>query len=157
MPTLNRGIGGQAICDIVSRLDTATGEPLAISLLVGTNDLHGLGRSRRVDDIAGQMRDLVAEIRRREPKALLLINSVTPRSTHFRERIVRLNEYYRHIAAANDAQYLDLWRALSGDDGAILRRHTTDGLHLSAEGYKAWADVLQPHLAPFAAHGSISQ
>jgi lysophospholipase L1-like esterase len=146
LPTLNRGIGGQAICDIASRLDTATYSPLAISLMIGTNDLHGLGQSSRVDDIAGQMRNLVRCIREMAPAAMLLINSVTPRSSHFRDRILQLNDMYRQIAAENDASFVDLWPVLAGEDGVIIQRFTTDGLHLSGDGYKAWTDILRPYL-----------
>lgn len=83
LPTTNRGIGGHAVRDVMARLDTATVEPRAISLLIGTNDLHGLGASSEVAAIAAQMCELVDRIRRRAPSAPLFINGVTPRSTHF--------------------------------------------------------------------------
>ncbi len=150
LPTANRGIGGQAICDVLARLHTAIAEPRAVSLLIGTNDLHGLGKSSDVDDIADQMDDLASHIRLMAPSAPLFINSVLPRSTHFRDRIVRLNERYRETATANGATYVNIWPALAGEDGAIRPEMTADGLHLSIAGYRAWSDVLRPLLAPFA-------
>jgi lysophospholipase L1-like esterase len=148
--TTNRGIAGEAICGVRERLDSAIVEPKAVSLLIGTNDLHGLGQSSDVDRIAEQMRVLVQSIRAMAPATLLLINSILPRTTLFRDRIIRLNIHYRRIADENGATYVDVWPALAGADGAIRSQMTADGIHLSIAGYRAWTDVLRPHLAPFA-------
>jgi hypothetical protein len=148
--TTNRGIAGQAICDVQVRLESAIVEPKAVSLLIGTNDLHGLGQSSSVGQIAEQMRTLVHSIRAMAPSASLLINSIFPRSTHFRDRIIRLNEHYQQIVDENGVTYVDVWPALADAEGAIRPEMTADGLHLSIAGYKAWADVLRPHLAQFA-------
>jgi lysophospholipase L1-like esterase len=149
-PTSNRGIGGQAICDLLGRLDTAIVRPRAVSLLIGTNDLHGLGNSHDTLEIARQMGTLVERIRHMAPSAPLLINSVMPRSPVFRDRILELNRSYKEIAERTSSTFVDLWSALAGPDGSIRRELTADGLHLSIAGYKTWVDVLRPHLAPFA-------
>jgi lysophospholipase L1-like esterase len=148
--TINRGIGGQAICHIAARLRSAICAPRAISLLIGTNDLHGLGKSPDIVDIARQMDDLVRSIRSMAPTATLLVNGVLPRSALFRDRITALNDHYRQISEARGAIYVNSWPVLAGPDDAILPALTADGLHLSLAGYKAWTDVLRPHLAPFA-------
>jgi lysophospholipase L1-like esterase len=148
--TTNRGVGGQAIRDLPPRLRTALIEPAAISLLIGTNDLHGLGESEDVAEIARQMRGLVQKIRTKAPGALLLVNSVLPRSMHFRDRIVSLNKDYRRIAMEHGATYVDAWPTLATEYGAIRPEMTTDGLHLSVAGYNAWTDLLRPLLARFA-------
>ena len=148
LATTNRGIGGEAVCDIQARLGTAIVAPTAISLLIGTNELHGLGRSREIDSIAEQMRALVQTIRQLAPHAPLFINSVVPRSPHFRARIVRLNDHYRRIAEQCGSTYVDLWSVLAGADGAIRPELSVDGLHLSIEGYRTWVSVLRPHLVP---------
>ena len=150
LSTLNRGIGGDPICGVLARLDSAINAPRAISLLIGTNDLHGVGKSSAVVDIAAQMRELVDRIRQMAPSAPLFINSVLPRSTLFRDRIRSLNEYYQRIAAEAGATYVDVWPALAGPEGAIRGEVTTDGLHLRGVGYRAWTDILRPHLARFA-------
>ncbi len=150
LQTLNRGVGGDPIGGVLTRLDSAIHEPRAISLLIGTNDLHGAGKSTAIADIAAQMRELVDEIRRRAPSAPLFINSVLPRSTLFRDRLRSLNEDYQRIAADAASTYIDVWPALAGPDGAIRPEFTTDGLHLRGAGYRAWTDILRPHLARFA-------
>jgi lysophospholipase L1-like esterase len=145
--TLNRGIGWDTVGGVIARLDGALPDPRAVSLLIGTNDLTGLGRSRDVEDIAEQMQDLVRRIRERAPGAALLVNSVMPRSAWFAPRIRRLNEHYRTIAADAGATYVDLWPALADGDGQLRKELTTDGLHLTSAGYRAWVDVLRPQLA----------
>lgn len=147
--TMNRGIAGQAICDVMARLDSAIVDPKAISLLIGTNDLHGLGRSSDVEQITEQMRALVLRIREMAPSAPLFVNSVLPRSRHFRDRIIRLNAGYQAIASESSLTYVDLWPFLANSDGIIKPEMTVDGLHLSVTGYKIWSDVLRPHLAAF--------
>lgn len=147
--TMNRGIGGQAICNLLPRLHTALIQPKAVSLMIGTNDLHGLGQSTKPEDIADQMHALVQQIRSMAPNAPLFVSSVTPRSAHFRDRIAVLNQQYRKIAEDSGSTYIDLWPVLATPAGVIRPELTTDGLHLSVAGYKAWTGILRPYLAQF--------
>lgn len=147
-PVINRGIGGDTAGGVTKRLDSAINGPLAVSLLIGTNDLTGLGRSRDVGAIAAQVRLLVRRIRDRAPEAHIVINSVMPRSEWFAPRVTRLNEHYRVIARDVDAVYLDLWPALAGPSGELRTEFTRDGLHLTGAGYRAWVDALRPVLRP---------
>ena len=152
LATLNRGIGGNTVGDVLERLDTALYEPRLVSLLVGTNDLSGLGRSRKPDDIAAQMRELVARIRKRAPGAPLIVNSVMPRGRRYADRIRRLNTHCQAITAEAGGIWVDLWPALAAADGSLRSDLTADGLHLNGAGYRAWVDVLSPVVN--AAHGS---
>jgi lysophospholipase L1-like esterase len=150
LPCLRRGIGGDSVGGVRSRLDSALHEPLAVSLLIGTNDLHGLGKTRDVDEIAEQFRDLVGAITAAAPDALLVVNSLTPRTKSWTKKIHALNRHYADIAADAGATYVDLWPALADDEGALRKEFTRDRLHLTVPGYQAWVEVLRPHLAPFA-------
>jgi lysophospholipase L1-like esterase len=145
--TANRGIGGQAIRDVISRLDSAIIAPRAISLLIGTNDLHGLGVSGETQAIIDQMDELVRQIRIRAPACPLFINSIMPRSSHFKQRIIDVNQGYRQIALNFDATYIDLWPVMADQTGVILPKLTVDGLHLSFQGYRVWVDELRPHFS----------
>jgi lysophospholipase L1-like esterase len=150
LPTTNRGIGGEATSDLLERLDTAVQQPLAVSLLIGTNDLHGPRRGRAVPGIAARTEEIVRRIRERAPDAVLLVNSVTPRTSFFAPRIRQLNGHYREIAERHGATYVDLWPTLADSAGGIRPEFATDNLHLSPAGYLAWAEVLRPHLDRFA-------
>lgn len=149
LPTLNRGIGGETVAEVIQRVETSIIAPRAISLLIGTNDLSGLGQSRKIEVIAQDMRALVKAIKARSGATPLFINGVMPRSAFFTVRIRALNDHYKAIAADAGATYIDTCAALAGEDGAIRPEFTADGIHLTGSGYRAWTDLLRPHLAPF--------
>jgi lysophospholipase L1-like esterase len=144
--TANRGISGDTVGEVLARLDSAIDNPRIVSLMIGTNDLHGLGRSRRPADIADQVQHLLVEIRTRAPMAPVLLNSVLPRSALFAERIRELNDRYEQVAGENGATFVDLGPAFADRHGALRRELTPDGIHLTAAGYAAWVAVLEPHL-----------
>jgi lysophospholipase L1-like esterase len=146
LATTNRGINGDSIQHVRARLERAMDSPRAISLLIGTNDLHGLGRSMELGSIASQMRELVLRIRELAPQAPLLVNSIFPRSPYFAARIQQLNHSYQEIASDADAVYVDLWPALAAPNGAIRKDLTLDGIHLNSSGYQTWVDLLHPIL-----------
>jgi lysophospholipase L1-like esterase len=150
LTTLNRGISGDTVEGVTRRLDGAINASSVVSLLIGTNDLTGLGRSRKVEDIASQVAQLSAWIIEGAPQATLLINSVVPRTAWFAPRIQALNGLYRSIADHVGASYVDLWPVFAGPDNALRREFTRDNLHLNGPGYRAWTDVLRPQLMSFA-------
>ena len=147
LPTLTRGIGGESIADVAARLGSALHAPRAVVLMIGTNDVHEARNSADIAAAAIRMKTLVEAIRQAAPEVVLVVNSIAPRTLHYQERIVAFNAELVRIAAAADAQYLDLWPAMAGPDGAIRPELTTDGLHLTAQGYAVWAEALQPMLA----------
>lgn len=147
--TANRGIGGESTADVLERLHCGIVEPTAVSLLIGTNDLHGPRLQRPVAGIAARADEIVRRLREELPSAALFVNSVTPRTPYFADRIRTLNERYREIARGRGATYVDLWPALADAEGGLRREFTKDHLHLTPAGYRAWAEVLRPHFAPF--------
>jgi len=149
LPTLNRGIGGDTVGGVLERLDSSVHAPRAVSLLIGTNDLAGLGRSHRVDDIARQIDTLLSSIRVIAPDAPLLVHGVMPRSKSLADEIQQLNVRIEQLAAQHSAEFIDLWPALVGPDRALRKDLTGDGVHLNGAGYRTWIDILRPHLAPF--------
>jgi lysophospholipase L1-like esterase len=151
LATSNRGIGGEATYDLLERVDAAINDPAAVSLLIGTNDLHGPRELRAPAKIVERTDEIVRRIREAAPSALILVNSVLPRTVHFAGRIRKINEGYRTVAVKHDAEYVDLWPAFVGASGdAIKPEYSKDNLHLTPAGYLAWAEVLRPLLAPYA-------
>ena len=147
--TANRGIGSESTSDVLERLHCGIVQPAAVSLLIGTNDLHGPRDQRASAGIAERTDEIVRRLREELPAAAVFLNSLTPRTPYFAGRIRALNSDYRDIAERRGATFVDLWPALADEDGGIRKEFTKDHLHLSAAGYRAWADVLRPHLAPF--------
>jgi lysophospholipase L1-like esterase len=143
---VNRGIGGDTVGDVAGRLESALNRPRCVSLLIGTNDLSGLGPTRNVQRIAEQTRGLVESVRRASPDSVVLINSVMPRRRSMADAIEQLNTHYGQISDEAGATYVDLWPALADTSRALRREFTLDSLHLNGAGYRAWVEVLRPHL-----------
>lgn len=142
----NRGIGGDTIDGVASRLDSALRSPALVSLLIGTNDLSSWHDVGDTDEIAVAFADLVSRIRTNAPEAVLLINAVMPRTSDLAPSIQRLNESYRDIAAQFGATFVDTWTPLAEADGTIRSDCSLDALHLSGEGYRRWVEILRPHI-----------
>jgi lysophospholipase L1-like esterase len=143
--TLNRGLGSDTVDGVRTRLATAINQPAAVSLLIGTNDLGGQGRTNKVTGIAAQFKNLLHEIRALAPHTRLVVNSVMPMRQKHADRIRELNEKYAVIAHDMNADYVDLWPALADGD-TLNAAYTRDRLHLNGHGYRAWVEVLRPHL-----------
>lgn len=146
LPTTNRGIGGEATYDLLERVDATINDPLAVSLMIGTNDLHGPRENRDTAQIVDRIDEIVRRIRAAAPDALLLVNSILPRTEHFADKLRAVNIGYRQVAERHGAEYVDLWPAFADDSGAVKQGLTRDNLHLTPAGYLAWADVLRPYL-----------
>ncbi len=145
VPVLNRGIGGETSAQVRVRLDTAIHDPLAVFLLVGTNDLSaGVAAA----EVARNIGEIIDGIGHRAPDALVVVQSVMPRSAAFRDEVRRLNQEIRRVVAGRaTARYLDLWPALATPTGVLRAEFTRDALHLNGDGYRAWVDVIRPLVA----------
>lgn len=154
-PVANRGTGGETSADLLQRLDsavTADSDPAAVFLLIGTNDLF-LGVPLRA--VVGNVASLLAEVERRAAGTPVVVQSVMPRSVRFRDDLRRLDSAYRALvdASGEHVTHLDLWPALADERGALRAEFTRDALHLTGEGYRAWVDVLRPHVDRFLQQG----
>lgn len=150
LPGLNRGIDGDSTTAVLGRLDSAINRPVGVSLLVGTNDLHGAKELRNLSGIATRTEQIVRAIGSRAPEATVFLNSVMPRTPLFAPRIRRLNELYREVADRTGSTFIDLWPVLADAGGGLRSEFTRDHLHLLPEGYRAWSSVLRPQFARFA-------
>ena len=148
LPCANRGVGGDTVSGVRLRLNSAIHQPLAIVLLVGTNDLTGLRRPQKASDIADEFQMLMTDIKSLAPDAAVFLNSITPRGSDMSDSVRRLNDRYRDIAFETGTTYIDLSDVLSEADGSMRKELTFDGLHLNGLGYRIWVDVLRPYLEP---------
>jgi lysophospholipase L1-like esterase len=151
-PVANRGIAGDTVDDVRARLDDVVAlEPRVLLVLVGVNDLLA-GTSP--DTLARRHAALVVELRRRLPRTRIVVESLLP----LRDEIVardetltsatvrRANELLQRGASDAGAEWLDIHSHLADATGELDARYSSDGLHLSAAGYRAWAAVLRPYL-----------
>lgn len=148
-PMLNRGIGGETSAQVLARLDTAIWEPLAVLLLIGTNDLS-IGVPE--DEIVANIRAILDGVERRAAGTPVILQSVMPRNARFRDEVVLLNRRLERLVAdaPDHVRYLDLWPALADVGGSLKAAYSLDHLHLNGDGYRAWVQVLEPEIKAFA-------
>ena len=124
VPVLNRGSAAIRTVDLRERLDDAVNEPRLVSLLIGTNDLHGPRSRRHLDGIAARCRDIVDRMRERAPDADVVLNGLMPRTTLYGERLRALNVRFRAIATETGAEFIDLWPTLADSAGELREEYT---------------------------------
>ena len=90
-----------------------------------------------------------------QPELTIYITSLSPLTeercgwdtVYTMEKITAYNEALYALAARRGWYYLDLMDALAGPDGYLPAEISTDGVHLTPEGYLIWADYLRTHYA----------
>jgi lysophospholipase L1-like esterase len=139
---LNQGISGDTTGGILNRLALfAKAEADTIYLMAGVNDLKR-GASDR--EILRNINQIVQRLKRQNPDAQIVVQSILPtRSRQIpNERIAKLNSLIEVVAQRQGANYLDLHRQFVDQDGYMRTELTTDGIHLSPQGYEQWQIAL---------------
>jgi lysophospholipase L1-like esterase len=143
----NFGIGGDRTQHVLWRIEHGELDgikPKVAVLMIGTNNAS----SNTPAEIAQGITAIVQELRRKLPETKVLLLAVFPRSQKpdsLRDRLRSVNE---KIAKLDDAgvKYLDIGKSFVDADGTISREVMPDYLHLSAQGYRRWADAMEPTL-----------
>jgi lysophospholipase L1-like esterase len=153
---LNQGISGETTLGLLRRLDLLKElQPETIFIMIGINDLIQ-GKSN--DTIVANYTNIVEELRRNHPNSQLVVQSILPHADKNtlwegrdrllkvpNERIQQLNTRLQRMAADHDVAYLDLYGLFADAQGNMQPALTTDGLHLSQQGYWVWRTALELH------------
>ncbi|MBE9034954.1 SGNH/GDSL hydrolase family protein [aff. Roholtiella sp. LEGE 12411] len=140
---LNQGISGDTSSGILKRLGAFSAtRPNVIYIMAGINDLRK-GASNEV--ILRNHRRIIRILRHNHPKAQIIIQSILPTrlSSISNSRIRHINEQLALIAKQQGASYLNVYSWFTDLQGNLRPELTTDGLHLSLDGYDVWQSVLQ--------------
>ncbi len=141
----DRGIGGDTITGMERRVPQVIAKkPGKVFMLAGINDVFA---GNKEADILARYAAVAKAL---APQTELYLQSIIlcgePRCDDDRRAVIkRLNAKIAEIAKANGATYLDLNAALA-PDGQIAAAYTTDGVHLSGDGYRVLRDLLAPHM-----------
>jgi lysophospholipase L1-like esterase len=146
----NRGISGDITFGVLERLDEVTeGEPAKVFILIGINDV-----ALNIPDsvTSANHRRIVAYIKEHSPNTKIYLQTLLPVNKDFGkhpahynkdEKIARINENLKKLAKDEHVELIDLNKAFQDADGKLIANFTYDGLHLTAEGYKHWVEVLK--------------
>jgi lysophospholipase L1-like esterase len=119
--------------------------PKTILLMIGTNNLIGGERGQKTaDDI-----NAIADFLRSKFRCRVLVTSMLPgeKSTNIPPVPNReIDACNASLSRHNGADYIDLWSKVRAQDGKMADRFTTDGVHLTGEGYRIWGEITSPLL-----------
>jgi lysophospholipase L1-like esterase len=151
---LNQGISGETSAGLLKRLDLFDRtQPERIFVMIGINDLI---RGISDEEILTNHRRIIRYLRRIHPQAQIVVQSILPHGAEEatwegkdkllaipNSRIRQLNQQIKAIATRQNAKYLDLYPLFTNKQGNLRQDFTTDGLHLSPQGYLVWRTALQ--------------
>ncbi len=147
----NFGIGGDGTGNLLWRLQHGSIgqlQPKLIVLLIGVNNF-GL-YNETPEQVAAGITAVVQQLQLAWPESKILLNGVLPfeekASSPKRAMVKKVN---RIIATLEDKQHIffkDYGPALLQKDGSISPDIMADFLHPTTKGYKAWLEVMLPHI-----------
>jgi len=135
---LNQGISGDTTAGVLRRLSAfAQTRPDRIQVMVGINDLR---RGASDAEILLNLQQIMRQLRATHPQAQIVVQSILPTRLASLPslRIHRLNAHIAAIAQQEGVSFLDLQRSFADATGNLRPELTTDGLHLSTNGYAVW-------------------
>ena len=151
LKAVNFGVEGAHTRSVLWRLQNGELEGYRAKVFVltalGIADIanHGLA----VDEAIAGNADIVAEIRKRQPQAKILINSIPrgPRSTDREGAIETIAAAAAKLADNRSVYYDDISSRFIAPDGAISNELMgLNGGTLTLKGYVVWAEAMEPKL-----------
>jgi len=146
----NRGISGDTTRGVLIRLkeDVLSLKPAGVVLLIGTNDLE---EQADPETIAGNLKLILAELKRHDAKMPIVLCQVFPSSASKKrsaDQIKKLNQLYA-AAAKGDKQitFIETWPLFADAQGDAKKEEFPDLLHPNKAGYVKWASAIRPVLA----------
>lgn len=145
---VNRGIAGTDSVWLLEHLkeQLLDLEPSKLVLLIGINDI---GRGYPIRDIVTRISDIIMTVRQESLFTEVYLLSVFPVSeeSQYASKVkIRNNttvrELNQQLAVLPGVTYVDLFDYLTDNMGQLNDNYTTDGLHLSPQGYQVLAEPI---------------
>ena len=129
--------------------------PSVIFIQLGINDLND---DRDNEEIIDDLKEIIKGIKDNRPYAKIFVESIYPIDKDHEEFdedlidkdidnkcIEDLNKEIKEMVVSEKVNYLDIYSVLL-DDGKLKEEYTTDGVHLSEEGYNKILDIVKKEL-----------
>lgn len=151
---LNQGISGETSTGLLRRLKLFDRtQPETIFVMIGINDLI---RGVSDETIIANQQEIIRDLADTHPKAQIVLQSILPHAGEEatwegrdrllavpNQRIQQLNKSLEELARQEGVYYLDLYPLFANSKGDLRSELSTDGLHLSSQGYQTWSIALQ--------------
>ena len=142
------GIAGDKLQQILWRVQNGELDgirPKVVVLMIGTNNIT----VNSVEEIVLGVTAIVEEFRRRLPESRILLLGIFPRGREpdaIRRKVQEVNASIARLGDGSHVRFLDIGKTFVNDDGTISVEVMPDYLHLSREGYRRWAEAMEPTL-----------
>jgi lysophospholipase L1-like esterase len=149
-PYVNRGTSGQTTPQMLVRFraDVVDLDAAAVVLLAGTNDIAGNTGPVTLEMILDNIKSMTEIAQANNIKVILC--SVLPAFDYpWRPglapnvKIPKLNKMIKRYAEESGAYYLDYFTALEDGNNGMIKEYTTDGVHLTLEGYQVMEPLVE--------------
>lgn len=149
---LNLGFGGDRTEHVIWRMQNGAIDdidPKLAVVMIGTNNTGH--RQEAPERTAEGVRRVLSELHLRHPKCKVLLLGVFPRGATADDGLRRINDGInaRIAGFAEDERvtFLDLADVFLDDAGNLPKELMPDLLHPNAEGYRLWAEAMEPSIA----------
>lgn len=147
---VNLGISGDRTYHVLWRLDNGNLEgisPMLAVIMIGTNN-HGDHTS---EQIAEGVLAIVDRVRAKCPTTRVLLLGIFPREerpdAENRVKVDGANAILAESVDGDMVHYMDIGREFLNEDGTLPASIMPDFLHPEAEGYRIWAEAIEPKVA----------
>ena len=148
---VNMGFSGDRTQHVLWRLEHGHLEgisPKLAVLMIGTNNSNG--NDNTAEEIADGIIAICNKIRAECPKTKILILAIFPRGSEpspQREKNNKASLLASKIADGKMIHYLDINNKFLTADGFLSMKIMPDYLHPNEEGYRIWAEAIEPKVA----------
>ncbi len=148
---LNRGFGGSELSDVLHYADRVilAYKPSQVVIYAGENDLAAGGKTPA--DVYGLFTQLFAKLRQAQPDVPIVFVSLKPSPSRWKlkaqqDETNRLIQEY--LARQRHARFVNVVPVMldPGTSRPKSQLFKPDSLHMTADGYQLWAELLRPVL-----------
>lgn len=149
LPVINRGFGGSQIADSVRYAERIVlpHRPKIVVFYAGDNDIAS---GKKPQQVLADYQAFVKKVHDSLPQTRIVYVAIKPSIKRWNliAKIREANGLIREVVAKDPRLvYLDVDKPMLDADGKPRAElFKPDGLHLNADGYKLWNELLLPHL-----------
>lgn len=148
----NLGFSGDRTENVLWRLEhgeVASMNPELVVLMIGTNNTGH--REDPAQETAAGVAEIIKQLQRRLPEAEVLLLAVFPRGATADDPLRRLNDDINQrlegFGEWDGVHFLDINSVFLDQNGDLPIAIMPDHLHPNEEGYRLWADAMEPELS----------
>ena len=123
--------------------------PRLIVIMIGTNNTGH--RQDPAEQTAAGIQAIVQTLREKMPESKILLLGIFPRGADLKDPLrmlnMAINEKSKTLEDGKHIFYQDISQSFLDKDGVLSKEIMPDLLHPNAEGYRLWAEAIEPTLA----------